>query len=516
VHPVSGAELLSRELHQRGEQFKTLLDRAPLGVYLIDARFRIREVNPIARVFFGNVTGHLIGKSFPEIIHILWQETYADELVRIFRNTLQTGDSYVAADRKEYRIDRQRYEVYDWRVDRIVLPDGQHGLVCYFRDVGQQVATREALHEADRRKNEFLATLAHELRNPLAPLRNGLKLLEASSDPAVQTQARTMMERQLAHMVRLIDDLMDVSRITRDKIELHKELIALDKVIRQAIETSRPLIESHGNILTTDMRRQQITVDGDAIRLTQVFCNLLNNAAKYSEPGGHIDLELVREGDEAVARVRDHGRGIPPEMLTKVFDLFVQVDQPLERSGGGGLGIGLSLVRRLIEMHGGAVEAHSDGPGTGSEFIVRLPISPSEMPVTPKPQSIDVSASPARRRVLIVDDNEDASESLALVLRLMGHEIATASDGLAALNIAKSFLPELILLDIGMPALNGYETAARIREQPWSRGVRLVALTGWGQDADRKRSAEAGFDLHLVKPIDPAEIERLLADLPLA
>jgi CheY-like chemotaxis protein/two-component sensor histidine kinase len=309
---------------------------------------------------------------------------------------------------------------------------------------------------------------------------------------------------------------MDVSRITRDKIELHKERIALDKVIRQAIETSRPLIESHGNILTTDMRRQQITVDGDAIRLTQVFCNLLNNAAKYSEPGGHIDLELVREGDEAVARVRDHGRGIPPEMLTKVFDLFVQVDQPLERSGGGGLGIGLSLVRRLIEMHGGAVEAHSDGPGTGSEFIVRLPISPSEMPVTPKPQSIDVSASPARRRVLIVDDNEDASESLALVLRLMGHEIATASDGLAALNIAKSFLPELILLDIGMPALNGYETAARIREQPWSRGVRLVALTGWGQDADRKRSAEAGFDLHLVKPIDPAEIERLLADLPLA
>ena len=515
MHPASDdTEELARELHQRGEQFKTLLDRAPLGVYLMDGDLRICEINPIAQAIFGEATGDVIGRAFTEILHILWQKPYAEKLERIFRNTLQTGDSYVAAARKEYRVDRERFEVYEWRVDRIVLPDGQYGLVCYFRDVAQQLATREALHETDRRKNEFLATLAHELRNPLAPLRNGLKLMKvATDDPVVLERARAMMERQLAHMVRLIDDLLDVSRVTRDKIELHKERISLEKVIRQAVETSRPLMESRGNALTTNVIGTQSIVDGDAIRLTQVFGNLLNNATKYSEPGGHIVLDLAREGNEAVVRVRDHGCGIPPEMLSKVFDLFVQVEHPLEHSRGG-LGIGLSLVRRLIEMHGGAVEARSDGPGAGSEFIVRLPISLSEMPTPQGPRNIGISANSARRRVLIADDNEDALESLAVVLRFMGHETATARDGLAALEVAQSFLPELILLDIGMPGLNGYETAARIREQPWGRGVRLVALTGWGQGADRKRSDEAGFDLHMVKPIDPAVIERLLAELP--
>ncbi len=446
-----GADPLVRELHRRGEQFKTLLDRAPVGVYVVDADFRIREVNPIVQGVFGEAMGNIVGRAFPEVMHILWQKPYADELVQTFRNTLQTGDSYVAAERKEYRVDREHFEVYEWRVDRIVLPDGRHGLVCFFRDVAQQVATREALQEADRRRTEFLATLAHELRNPLAPLRNGLKLMEvATEDPVVLEKARAMMERQLAHMVRLIDDLMDVSRITRDKIELHKERIPLENVIRQAIETSRPLMESRGNKLTLDVNGHQINVDGDAIRLTQAFANLLNNAAKYSEPGGHIVLNLERDGNEAVVRVRDHGRGIPREMLSKVFDLFVQIEKPLERFREG-LGIGLYLVRRLIEMHGGTVEAHSHGPGAGSEFVVRLPISVSTVPAAQESRSLDGSPSLARRRVLIVDDNTDASESLALVLRLAGHEIATAADGLAALSIAQSFLPDLILLDIGMP-----------------------------------------------------------------
>lgn len=358
---------------------------------------------------------------------------------------------------------------------------------------------------------EFLATLAHELRNPLAPLRNGLQVLRmATPDEEMADEAHTMMERQLAQMVHLIDDLLDLSRISRGKIELRKERLELAKALGQAVETSRPTIEQAGHDLLIDVPSGPISVDADMTRLAQVFCNLLNNAAKYTEPGGQIRLSVRRHGAEAVVSVRDNGVGIPAQMLPFVFEMFTQVDRNLERSQGG-LGIGLSIVKRLVEMHGGSIEAKSDGHGRGSEFVVRLPIVMSLVPTQNDEAKPKLASN--RRRVLVVDDNRDAAKSLAMMLKLMGNETKTAHDGLEALDVAAAYQPDLILLDIGMPKLNGYDTARHIREQPWSKGVVLVALTGWGQDEDRRKSQEAGFDLHMIKPIEPSALEKILASL---
>jgi PAS domain S-box-containing protein len=367
------------------------------------------------------------------------------------------------------------------------------------------------LRNADRRKDEFLATLAHELRNPLAPIRNGLQILRlGGASGEMADDARNMMERQLNQMVRLIDDLLDLSRISRGKIELRKDRVELAKVVQQAVETSRPVIEQADHELLIDAPAGPIYVDADVTRLAQVFSNLLNNAAKYTERGGRIHLSVQRRGAEALVSVKDNGLGIPAHMLPKVFDMFTQVDRNLERAQGG-LGIGLSIVKRLVEMHGGSVEAKSDGHGMGSEFVVRLPVVLS----VAQPSDADEPAggAAARRRVLVVDDNRDAAMSLAMMLKLMGSEVKTAHDGMEALDVAAVFRPDLVLLDIGMPRLNGHETARRIREQPWAKNVVLVALTGWGQEEDRRRSEEAGFDSHMVKPIEPRALEKLLSRL---
>jgi signal transduction histidine kinase/ActR/RegA family two-component response regulator len=369
----------------------------------------------------------------------------------------------------------------------------------------------QALREADRRKDEFLATLAHELRNPLAPLRNGLEVLRlAGQNEELADQARTMMERQLSQMVHLIDDLLDLSRISRGKIELRRERVELIKAVQQAVEASRPIIEQAGHELTMEGPSGLILVDADVTRLAQVFSNLLNNAAKYTPPGGRIRLTIWSEENEAVVSVRDNGIGIPADMLPKVFDIFTQVDRHLDRSQGG-LGIGLSIVKRLLEMHGGSVEAKSGGHGNGSEFIIRLPLM--RHVVNLQTAESEVSTMPCPRRVLVVDDNHDAAESLAMLLMLMGSEVKTAHNGLEALKLAADYLPELILLDIGMPVMNGYETARSIRQKAWGSKVVLVALTGWGQDEDRHKSEEAGFDLHMTKPIEPSAINRILERL---
>jgi PAS domain S-box-containing protein len=369
----------------------------------------------------------------------------------------------------------------------------------------------QALREADRRKDEFLATLAHELRNPLAPLRNGLQIMRLShGEPGAVEKARTMMERQLSQMVHLVDDLLDLSRISRGKIELRKERVELARVVQQAVETSRPQIEANGHDLTISVPPGPVYVDADVTRLAQVFSNLLNNAAKYTDRGGRVRLAVRRRGGEVAVSVRDNGVGIPPHMLPRVFEMFTQVDRHLERSQGG-LGIGLSIVKKLVEMHGGSVGVESDGPGTGSEFTVRLPVV---LAVAQPTGGDEEPARPSsRRRVLVVDDNVDAAMSLAMMLDLMGSEARTAHDGLEALDAAAAFRPDLILLDIGMPRLNGHETARRIRAQPWGTDVVLVALTGWGQEEDRRKSQEAGFDAHMTKPIEPAALEKLLAAL---
>jgi two-component system CheB/CheR fusion protein len=377
-------------------------------------------------------------------------------------------------------------------------------------DVDESVRAAEALREADRRKDEFLAILAHELRNPLAPIRNSLHILRLSSqgDPAT-TRVGEMVERQVNHMVRLIDDLMEVSRITRGKIELRKETLEIGGIVRAAIESSRPLIDARRLQLAVELPPEPLTLDGDAVRLTQVVTNLLNNATKFTEPSGRIRVAVRRESDRVAISVSDTGAGIPREMLTRVFDLFTQGGA--DRSQGG-LGIGLALVKTLVELHGGSVTARSDGPGAGSEFLVRLPLDTAGR--RDEPSAEHAPRRPTRRsRVLVVDDNRDGAESLGRLLELLGAEVRTEYGGQAALDMIGSYRPALVLLDIGMPELDGYEVARRIRERPELRDVTLVALTGWGQEADRLRSRRAGFDRHLVKPAAIGDLEALLASL---
>ena len=371
----------------------------------------------------------------------------------------------------------------------------------------------EELAAADRRKDEFLATLAHELRNPLAPLRHALQLLHlAEDDPDLRKKARGVMERQLAQMVRLIDDLLDMSRITRNKLQLRKERIELATAIQSALEAVRPLVETAGHEVTVALPPEPVHLDADLTRLTQIFTNLLNNAVKYTKAGGHIRLAAERQGDEAVVSIRDTGIGISAEHLPHLFEMFSQVAPALERSTGG-LGIGLALVRGLVELHGGSVEAHSAGLGQGSELVVRLPVAAAPAPAPSQPGAEPRSPSGARRRILIADDNLDSVEVLSLVLEHAGYEVRTAHDGLEAVQAAATFRPDVALLDIGMPGLNGYEAARRIREQSGGWDMVLVAITGWGQKGDKRRAREAGFDHHLTKPVDPADLQKLLASV---
>jgi len=399
------------------------------------------------------------------------------------------------------------------RTDRFD-PDEEEFLrtIChYVTAAGERVRLIHRLRETDRRKDEFLATLAHELRNPLAPVRSSLEVMRlAGDDKVLLERAREMMERQMGQMVRLIDDLLDVSRITRGRLELKQERMSLDSAIRTAIETARPLIDGSKHTLVVEGLDSGIELMADPVRLAQVLSNLLNNAAKYTEPAGRIRLVVQREDSRVAITVEDTGVGIAPEALASVFDLFSQVDRTLERSQGG-LGIGLTLVKRLVEMHGGTVEARSEGAGRGAAFTVRLPIFE---PATPRsePQAAQKSARAATgRRILVADDNMDAAESMALVLRMMGNEVHAVHDGDAAVDEAGKFRPEVVLLDIGMPRLNGYDAARIIRSHAWGRGMLLVALTGWGQDDDRKRASEAGFDLHFTKPLEPADLVQIVA-----
>jgi signal transduction histidine kinase/DNA-binding response OmpR family regulator len=370
------------------------------------------------------------------------------------------------------------------------------------------------IQEEDRRKNEFLAMLSHELRNPLAPVRNAVHVLRQSKiDHPQLNWARDVIDRQVTHLVRLVDDLLDVSRITRGKIRLQTEPLDAAAVVAGAVETSRPLVESHRHQLHVTLPAEPLAMHGDPARLAQVLANLLNNAAKYTPDGGEIWLSAAREGGEIVFRVRDTGTGIPPEMLGKVFDLFTQIDHSLDRAQGG-LGIGLTLVRRLVEMHGGAVEARSEGAGRGSEFTVRLPAT-GRVPTPADANDVPpVLSSRVARRVLVVDDNVDAAESLAILLRLSGHEVRTAHDGAGALVAAADFRPEVTLLDLALPGMDGYELARRLRSIPATASSLLVAVSGFGQDDDRARSREAGFTYHLTKPVEYSALEKAIASLP--
>ena len=376
---------------------------------------------------------------------------------------------------------------------------------------------QEALREADRRKDEFLATLAHELRNPLAPIRNALEVLVRQAEQDAPSQAmHELIKRQLAQMVRLIDDLLDVSRITLGKLQLRRQRVALSDVIEQAIETCRPNIESAGHHLTIDLPAGPIWVDADATRLAQVFANLLNNACKYTDAGGQLGVRAGRDECDsgpswAWVSVQDNGIGIAPEFLPRLFDQFSQVEASAERSGGG-LGVGLSLANSLIQMHGGSISAHSEGPGRGSTFVVRLPMALDARTAAPK-VSHGAAAPATARRILVVDDNRDNTDSLALLLQMQGHEARTAYDGVDGVELADRWRPDVVLLDIGMPRCDGYDACRLIRSRPWGADTLLIAQTGWGREIDKRRASGVGFDAHLVKPVDCGQLADLVEAL---
>jgi PAS domain S-box-containing protein len=509
-----------RGLRDRVDQFETLFRQAPIGAYLVDADFTIREINPVALPVFGDIPGGVIGRDADEILHLLWNREYADEIVAIFRHTLATGEPFVSAERAEYRVDRGTIEYYDWRVDRITLPDGRHGLVCYFQDISAQVRARltiaeseRQLREADVRKDEFLALLAHELRNPLAPIRTGLELIRLSGDaPETVRRVRTMIERQVTLMVRLIDDLLDVSRITSGKIVLQRRPTALAELLQSAVEAQRAAIEAGQITLTTRMPSHPCVVDVDPARFVQIVSNILHNASKFTPPGGRITLSVEVEpgrdgGSCAALRIGDTGVGIPSALLGRIFELFTQGDASSERAHGG-LGIGLALARRLTEMHGGEIEASSEGPGRGSQFLVRFPLSQAAAEVDDQP----VMTTPrVRSRAVIIDDNRDAATTMSMFVEELGGSAVTAHDGASGLAAVESFHPDIVFMDIGMPGLDGYEVCRRIRQMPSQQHVVLVAVTGWGQAQDKRRALDVGFDAHLTKPVDPDAVAQLLA-----
>jgi signal transduction histidine kinase len=377
------------------------------------------------------------------------------------------------------------------------------------REVAERARAEQALKDADRRKDEFLATLAHELRNPLAPIRYALAAGKRGGTPAQHKHATEVIERQVAHMSRLLDDLMDVSRITRGVLELKKGTTELTMVVGAAIETARPALDAKRHSLSVDLPAQPVRLEADPVRLAQVLSNLLINAAKYTEPDGLVELRAAREGEQVVISVRDDGIGIPAEMKPRLFTMFSQGPAPLGRTEGG-LGVGLSLVRGLVTLHGGTVEARSDGAGCGSEFIVRLPIGsppPARVVSAEPPQA---GASGAGLKVLVVDDNRDAADTGATLLEVSGHEVRTAYTGQRALELAESFKPHALLLDIGLPDVDGYQLARTMRATPWGHSMALIAVTGWGQEEDRRRALEAGFDHHVTKPIAAETMDLLL------
>jgi PAS domain S-box-containing protein len=480
------------------------------GVLALDGT--VVEANRLCLDACGFVRDEVIGKPFWECG---WWNRSAD-LMEMVRSA-----SFQAAGGRLFRTETN-YFVADGTervVDLILAPvTDEAGRVLFVAATGTDLTDRQrmedALREQDRRKDEFLALLAHELRNPLAPLRNGLQVMRlAEGDASAIAQAREIMERQLTYMVRLIDDLLDISRINRNKMELRRSRVLLADVVSAAVETSRPMIEAAGHQLTVSLPSEPVSLDADLTRLAQVFGNLLTNSAKYTQRGGHIRLAAEQRGKDVIVSVRDNGIGIPAESLRSIFDMFSQVDRSIERSAGG-LGIGLALVKGLVEMHGGTVTAESAGVGKGSTLTVRLPALEAHPAGVAEnaPQRGPATNGPGRR-ILVVDDNKDSARSMAKLLQLYGNEVRTAHDGLEAVQATEEFRPEVILMDVGMPRLNGYEATHRIREQPWGQSIIIIALTGWGQEGDRVQSREAGCDGHLVKPVDIRDLEKLLTSL---
>jgi PAS domain S-box-containing protein len=505
-------ERKNEELQEQREWFAVTLASIGDAVITTDTQGLVTFLNPVAESMTGWTSEEARGRPLEQVFHII-NEVSQLAAPNPVNNVLQLGRVIGLANHTAL-IARNGTVV---AIEDSAAPiRGQNGnlvgVVLVFRDVSERRRTEQVLREADRRKDEFLATLAHELRNPLAPIRTAAQILVSPELAPEQLQwAQSVIQRQVRHMALLLDDLLDIARITQGKLELKMERINLMDIVDSAVEAARPLLDTKQHSLVVSLPAEALILDADPLRLSQVLSNLLTNAAKYTDPAGHIELSASVQCGELRLSVKDNGIGIPVGSLNRIFEMFSQVETAAARTDGG-LGIGLALVKGLVELHGGAIEARSDGPGLGSEFAVRLPLAASDVAAVPTNGTVAPPIASSGRRVLVADDNKDAADSLAMVLELSGHDVRVAHGGRAALALAQTFRPDVALLDIGMPELNGYEVAKELRREPWATGILLIALTGWGQDDDRQRAKDAGFNHHLTKPLDLDTLETLLAN----
>ena len=494
-------------LRQAQTHLAAVVESSDDSIIATDLEGRIRSWNRGATNLFGYSAAEAVGQA---VFMIIPPELHAEEN-SIFEK-VRAGERVEHYETQRIRKDGTRFDL-SLTVSPVRDISGHIiGVSKVGRDITEAKRAQRELADAARRKDEFLAILAHELRNPLAPIRYALSIAkQPQGTPEQRREAERVIERQVEQMGRLLDDLLDVSRIARGHVELRRKWVDLTSVIGAAIDSARPLIDLKEHALSLDLPREALRLEADPVRLTQILANLLTNAAKYTDRGGQIQLRAWREGESIALAVRDNGIGIAPAMIPRLFNLFAQAETALTRSEGG-LGVGLALVKGFVHMHGGTVEARSDGPGTGSEFIVRLPAGGT--PKEDREEMATQSPEPSKRlRVLVADDNVDAAETCAMLLRLWDHEVQVAHTGREALSLAEAFKPQVALIDIGMPQLNGYQVAEAIRAQPWGRRTRLVAVTGWGQDEDKQQAREAGFDHHVTKPVDPTRLQPLLESI---
>ena len=493
------------------EQLATTLRSIGDAVIATDARGLVTLMNPVAESVTGWLAADARGASLDAVFRIINEETRNTVESPVAKVLREGGIVGLANHTLLIRRDGSEVAIEDSGAPILDRSGGTIGVVLVFRDASRERAAEHALLEADRRKDEFLATLAHELRNPLAPIWQAARVARAPAATESQVRwAHEVIERQVHNMARLLDDLLDVSRITRGMMEIRKELIELQAVMDAAIEIARPAIEARNHALSVECQLRT-KVYADPLRLAQVIANLLTNAAKYTEPHGQIRLTAQCDGGELILRVSDTGIGIAAEMLPRIFEMFVQVKSVLDKSEGG-LGIGLALARGLTELHGGSLEAQSAGLGSGSTFTLKLPLPQTATALPSDGASDAVVQRGSARRLLLADDNVDSAESLAMLLRLQGHEVEVVHDGVEAWRRLQELRPHFALLDIGMPKINGYEVARRTRAEPWGTSIKLIALTGWGQERDRREAIEAGFDQHLVKPVDTEVLLKRLSE----
>jgi PAS domain S-box-containing protein len=512
VRDITQRKQAEAELRDAEERMRSVVNHVVDGIITIDERGKIESFNPAAEKIFGYKRADVMGRN----VKLLMPEPYHSEHDGYIANYVGSGHAKIIGIGREVTGKRQDGSTFPME---LAVSEFHIGTRRFFTGIVRDITERKRLQEelqqrlrdladADRQKNEFLAMLSHELRNPLAPMRNALYLLKNTSQgDGDLSEVHGMMERQLQQLVRLVDDLLDVSRIIRGKIDLRKEEVDLVHAVQRAAETAKPVIDAHGHALHISVPEEPVLVTGDLVRLAQVIANLLTNAAKYSRSSAPIELAVTREGDEAVVSVKDHGVGIPASLLPRLFELFVQGEHALARSQGG-LGIGLTLVKRLVEMHEGTVSVLSEGEGRGSEFRIRLPAL-ARRPAAPG-AAVAIPGCGRAHRVLVVDDNVDAADSIAKILRLFGHDVRCEYDGHSALAAARDYTPDVVVLDIGLPGMDGYEVASRLRSMD-GRSLRIVAVTGYGQEEDRRRSRESGFDQHLTKPVDPDALQAFVS-----